>query len=184
MATKIKPPETAGGSSSTNLPVEFEPAAIRPRHDGWTAQRQVAFIEALAETASVEEACRRVGMSRSSAYRLRSRPCGWCFRRAWDAATDFNLCHVEEAMLDRVLNGVPRPIFHNGEQVGERRHFDERLTMFLLRTRRPDRYGKWIEMTPPDPETWDEPAGFLEAELDDIAGHAPREDGNEDDEWA
>ena len=32
---------------------------------GWTAERQIAFIEALAETACVEEACRRVGTSDS-----------------------------------------------------------------------------------------------------------------------
>ena len=42
-------------------------------------------------------------------------------------------------------DGVARPILYKGEQVGESRHFDERLTMFLLRTRRPDRYGKWME---------------------------------------
>src|SRR5437764_11221396 len=101
---------------AAKLPIEFKPAELRPRRDGWTAQKQVAFIEALAETASVEEACRRVGMSRMSAYRLRSRPCGYGFRRAWDAVTDFTLHHLEEAVIDRVLNGVPRPIFHNGEQ--------------------------------------------------------------------
>ena len=46
---------------ATKLPVPFTPAQLRPRHDGWTAQRQIAFVEALAETACVEEACRRVG---------------------------------------------------------------------------------------------------------------------------
>ena len=60
----------------------------------------------------------------------------------------------------RALHGVPRPIFYKGEQVGEWRHYDERLTMFLLRTRRPDRYGRWIEQTPPPPkeeDEWDHP---------------------------
>jgi hypothetical protein len=42
---------------------------------------------------------------------------------------------------------VPVPIFHNGEQVGERRHYDERLTMFLLRYRDPVRYGRWLDRT-------------------------------------
>ena len=51
----------------------------------------------------------------------------------------------------RSRKGVSRPIFHKGEQVGEWRHYDERLTMFLLRSRRPERYGKWIErMLAPD----------------------------------
>jgi hypothetical protein len=51
----------------------------------------------------------------------------------------------------RALHGVPRPIFYKGEQVGERREYDERLTMFLLRWRRSQRYGRWIErVLPPD----------------------------------
>jgi hypothetical protein len=69
-------------------PVNFIPVPLRPRHDGWTAERQIAFIEALAETACVEEACRRVGMSDSSAYSLRRRPKGTLVREAWAAAFD------------------------------------------------------------------------------------------------
>ena len=42
-------------------PIPFEPVKLRPRHDGWTAERQYRFIQALAETGCVEEACRRVG---------------------------------------------------------------------------------------------------------------------------
>ena len=42
-------------------------------------------------------------------------------------------------------NGVVRPVFYKGEQVGEWRHFDERLTMFLLRFRRRHRFGPEAE---------------------------------------
>src|SRR5687768_10010983 len=115
----------------------FTPATLRARHDGWTAAKQIAFIEALAETACVEEACRRVGMSDSAAYKLRQRPCGAAFRRAWDAALDCGMHRLEQAVLGRAINGVARPVFYKGEQVGEWRHHDERLAMFLLRNRRP-----------------------------------------------
>ncbi|MDQ3247361.1 MAG: hypothetical protein M3Q52_10845 [Pseudomonadota bacterium] len=47
---------------------------------------------------------------------------------------------------------MPHPIFYKGEQVGEWRHFDERLTMFLLRTPRKERFSRWVELGPPDPE--------------------------------
>lgn len=47
--------------------IPFTPVPLRARHDGWTADKQIAFIEALAETACVEEACRRVGMTAQSA---------------------------------------------------------------------------------------------------------------------
>lgn len=56
--------------------------------------------------------------------------------------------------LSPAINGVSRPVFYKGEQVGERRYYDERLTMFLLRYRDPFRYGKWRDQTqidvPPD----------------------------------
>ena len=131
--------------------IPFTPVPVRPRHDGWTVERQYAFIEALAETGIVEEACRRVGMSRTSADNLRRRPCGVHFRRAWETAMDYSLHRIEEEAFARSRHGVARPIFYKGEQVGEWRHYDERLTMFLLRTRRPHRYGKWIDrMLAPD----------------------------------
>jgi hypothetical protein len=152
----------------------FQPIALRPRHDGWTAGKQIAFIEALAETACVEEACRRVGMSRQSAYALRRRPCGIAFRDAWDAALDYSLHQLEQAAIGRAIHGVPRPIFYKGEQVGEYREHDERLAMFLLRYRRPERYGAWIdsEPAPPQPDDLyltDEAALRLNFHLDQIS---------------
>jgi hypothetical protein len=125
--------------------IDFQPVALRARHDGWTLERQIAFIEALAETGCVEEACRRVGMSDTSAYALRRRPCGAPFRRAWEVALDYAVHRIEEDAFARSRHGVARPIFYKGEQGGEWRHFDERLTMFILRSRRPQRYGKWID---------------------------------------
>ena len=138
--------------------IHFEPVPLRARNDGWTVDKQYAFIEALAETGIVEEACRRVGMSRTSADNLRRRPCGVHFRRAWEVAVDYALYRIEEDAFTRSRRGVARPIFYKGEQVGEWRHHDERLTMFLLRSRRPQRYGKWIDrMIAPDPDDFDHP---------------------------
>ncbi len=47
--------------------ITFQPAELPVRYGGSTADKQIAFIEALTETAFVEEACRRVGMSDSAA---------------------------------------------------------------------------------------------------------------------
>jgi hypothetical protein len=127
----------------------FTPVPVRPRHDGWTLHRQKAFIHALAETACVEEACRRVGISAQSAYALRRRPDASLFRDAWEAALDYGYHRLEEAALKRAVEGVPRPIFYHGEQVGEWRDFDERLTLWLLRYRRPRRFGAWRDQAGP-----------------------------------
>jgi molybdenum-dependent DNA-binding transcriptional regulator ModE len=52
------------------------------RHDGWTLERQRAFIEALAETGSAATACRMVNMSLATAYALRHHAQGASFARA------------------------------------------------------------------------------------------------------
>ena len=168
--------------------IPFTPVPVRHRNDGWTVERQYAFIEALAETGIVEEACHRVGMSRTSADNLRRRPEGVHFRRAWDMAIDYSLYRVEEEVHARVRRGVARPIFHKGEQVGEYRHFDERLTMFLLRSRRPDRYGKWIDrmLAPDGDDVQQDPGIVLSGGLDgieflarDVPPDEPLEGGSE-----
>ncbi len=152
--------------------IPYTPVAMRYRHDGWTAQRQIAFIEALAETACVDIACRRVGMSDVSAYRLRRSPRGEPFRIAWDAALDYAAFRLEQAAMSRALNGVARPIFYKGEQVGEAREFDERLTMFLLRTRRAARFGRLAELAPSDEPFSLDVADRLHAGLEDLAREA------------
>jgi hypothetical protein len=123
----------------------FAPVPVRARHDGWSPDRQLEFIEALAECGCVDEACRRVGMTPGSAYALRLRGNAGAFRLAWRAALDHGVDRLADAAFSRALHGVSNPIFYKGEQVGERRYFDERLTMFLLRYRDPVRYGKWLD---------------------------------------
>ena len=56
------------------------------RRDGWTPERQLRFLGALAATRSVTRAARAAGMSRESAYRLRARKDGALFAAAWDQA--------------------------------------------------------------------------------------------------
>jgi hypothetical protein len=133
--------------------ISFQPVPVRRRHDGWTAERQIAFVEKLADTNSITTACKHVGMSRESVRKLRRHPRGRAFREACDAALDCAYAELEEAAMERSKNGVARPIFYKGEQVGEWRHHDERLTMFLLRFRRRHRFGPEADslpLMPPD----------------------------------
>jgi hypothetical protein len=124
---------------------DFEPVELRHRHDGWTPERQVAFIEALAECGCVDSACRRVGISTTAAYALRGQVRAQSFRLAWDMALDHAIQRLSDAAYSRAIHGVVQPIFYKGEQIGERRRYDERLTMFLLRYRNPERYGAWFD---------------------------------------
>lgn len=123
----------------------FEPVPVRPRHDGWTPDKQIEFIEALAESGCVEDAAKSVGMGIASAYRLRCRADAIHFRMAWDAALQVGISRLSDAAMSRAIHGVTVPVFYKGEQIGERKHYDERLTMFLLRYRDMTKYGKWID---------------------------------------
>jgi hypothetical protein len=62
------------------------PPIARPRHDGWTRDRQAIFIIALRRMRNVTRAAAAAGMSRESAYRLRARPSAAGFAAAWDRA--------------------------------------------------------------------------------------------------
>lgn len=58
----------------------------RVRRDGWTGERQLAFLTVLGRTRSVTKAAAAAGMSRESAYRLRARRPGGLFATLWDRA--------------------------------------------------------------------------------------------------
>ena len=126
-------------------PADFQAASLRHRHDGWTPERQVGFIQALSECGCVDAACRRVGISTTAAYELRRRVEAQSFRIAWDLALDHAIQRLSDAAYSRAIHGVAQPVFYKGEQIGERRKYDERLTMFMLRYRDPLRYGAWLD---------------------------------------
>lgn len=122
---------------SEHLPPLSEPLAgpvPQPvRHDGWTPARQQYFLEMLADTGSVTIACRRVGMSRVAAYRLRRHPNAGDFRAAWDLALAEAFRQVEHLAIERALHGEEEVIERNGvTEVIRRRPCDARLLLRLL----------------------------------------------------
>lgn len=69
--------------------LRFATVPVRPRHDGWSPALQLRFILDLARGAGVDEAARRLGRSRQSAYKLREQAGAEGFAAAWDAAVAF-----------------------------------------------------------------------------------------------
>ena len=111
------------------------------RHDGWTAERQRGFIAALAELGSVSGACKRVAMATFGAYALRRAEGAESFRAAWKQALDMGAQRLADIAMERAIEGVPVPIMYHGEQVGERRHYNDRLLTFMLQHHQPGTYG-------------------------------------------
>ena len=106
-----------------------------PHPDRWNKPKMAAFLRELAACHSVAAAARSVGMSRQSAYRLRARLKGEPFDLGWETAFQHSYDALHQAALERALHGTQVPVFFNGEQIGTRQHYDERLTCFLLAAR-------------------------------------------------
>lgn len=140
MTRKADPRETRLPVPAGELPA-FTPVPRQTnRHDGWTDDRQHRFIEALADTGSVEAACRAVNMSTVGAYHLRRQKGAESFRKAWAAALDLGVQRIEDVAMDRALNGVEVPVYSYGKLVGSRTAYNDRLLMFMLRNRAPERF--------------------------------------------
>jgi hypothetical protein len=141
MATKLKiVDQVADIVAAPTLP-EFEIAPTRKHHAGWTAERQRKFIEHLALTGNVGEACAMVSVASSSAYRLKNKAGADSFSRAWDAAIRQSTTRMGAIAVDRALNGRVERFYKDGELVMERRMPSDYLLTWLLSRLNPAQFG-------------------------------------------
>lgn len=148
-AARSKPPRAAE-LRMDELPefLRFGPVPVRARRDGWTPALQMRFVVELARGAGVEEAARRLGRSRQSAYDLRRRSGGASFARAWDAAVGFarearGAAWASERAAPGGIATVLVPRFYRGRLVGYVQREDLSGTMAALG--RLDRLAERIE---------------------------------------
>ena len=83
-------------------------------------------------------AAKAVGRSRKSAYALRNRAGAESFAAAWDRALASGQARARDTAIERALNGVARPVFYRGKQVGERRYYNDALLIAVLRRSHPN----------------------------------------------
>ena len=141
LAPVDSPPALADDIAFDPADYKWVPVLRKRRPDGWSPQKQRAFIEALADTGSVTTAARMVGMSVTSCYRLRRLPGAEGFAAAWEAAIAEASNALVDVAFDRALNGVAEPVLdRDGQTIAVRRRYNDRLLMFLLRAHQPDRY--------------------------------------------
>src|SRR6187549_2593635 len=112
----------------------FYPVPTRTRRDGWTVQRQADFLGMLAETGSVMGACEAIGMSRKSAYALRTRPGAESFAAAWDAALGAPVRKVTPPDLEiRAYEGLIHLVTFRGRYRASWARPDDSALLRLLR---------------------------------------------------
>lgn len=141
MATKLKVVEDVADIVPAPQVPEFDPAPTRKRHAGWTAEKQRKFINHLALTGCVGEACALVGFASSSAYRLRDRAGVESFARAWDAALQLTPTRLSAIVFDRAIHGRVERFYKDGKLVMERRMPSDYLLTWLLARLDPLRFG-------------------------------------------
>lgn len=141
MATKLKIVEEIADIVPAPTIPEFTPAPTRKRQAGWSADRQRIFIERLALTGNVGEACALVGLSSNSAYRLRNKAGADSFAKAWNAALVLASTRGTAIAWDRAVNGRVERFYRNGELVMERRIPSDYLLTWLLSRLDPLTFG-------------------------------------------
>jgi hypothetical protein len=96
----------------------------------WSAKREAAFLQTLAQTAKVAAAIRVSGLSDTTVYRHRQQ--SEEFRARWAAALAEGFERLETMMLDRALNGIEKPVWYGGKQVGTMTEYSDRTALALL----------------------------------------------------
>lgn len=156
---------------------KWVPVLRRPRADGWTPQRQVNFIAALADCGCVEQAAREVGMSVTSCYRLRRSPGAESFAAAWEAALAEAARRLVDVAFERAFNGSEEPVFDkDGRRIGRRMRHNDRLLMFLMRAYFPERFRhahKSIRHSDEGPAPRSEPVGEAIKRLEPVPPDQP-----------
>jgi len=100
------------------------------RYDGWTPFARRFFLQTLAETGRVSEACRWAQLSKQSAYALRARDP--LFAAGWDAACEIARTQLADALFEKAIDGVTETVLKDGEVVATRHRFDSRLSIAVL----------------------------------------------------
>mgnify|MGYP001569328977 CR=1 FL=1 len=120
----------------------FTPVALtRTRHNGWTPDRQRAFIAALVRTGRVSRAADAVGISVASAYNLRRRPDARSFAAAWERALDWASDRALDEAVARAIHGITFARTYRGRFIGTRHRRDDRDMIQALRLTDPVRFG-------------------------------------------
>jgi hypothetical protein len=109
-------------------------AKAKPKRETWTAEMKRTFLANLAATANVQASIRAIGMSESAVYRLRQRSPE--FRADWMAALREGYARLELMVLERAMNGTPKPIVYAGQIVGQVTEYSDRLALTLLTAHR------------------------------------------------
>ncbi|HEX8226103.1 MAG TPA: hypothetical protein VF605_20035 [Allosphingosinicella sp.] len=109
----------------------FEPVPLRYREDGFTPEKQRAYVEALADCGIAREAAARVGLTEQAINRARRRSDARSFDDACEAAHLFGARRIRSTVWERAIEGTVKGRYYHGELIAEERVHDNRLLTYL-----------------------------------------------------
>lgn len=110
----------------------YQAKPYRERHDGWTVERQNAFIDVMGRTGCVRDACRVTGISSTSAYNHRQRDAE--FDERWQRALRRAKTPLGEVAWKRAVEGEKQDVWYHGKIVGQRvKHANDVLRLLIQR---------------------------------------------------
>ena len=96
------------------------------------------FLAELARVGIVGAACKKAGIGRSTAYKTyKDDP---AFASAWDLALDDAADSMESEAIRRGTEGVDKPVYQQGVEVGTIREYSDTLLIFMLKAVRPEKF--------------------------------------------
>jgi len=98
------------------------------------------FLDALATTGRVAEACRVVARDRSTAYQHRFQYPE--FAAAWEKVERQRDQHLADNLMERLRDGVEEDCYYNGEVVGKRTVYNEAAALKFLAMRKPENWSE------------------------------------------
>ena len=118
---------------------QFSNSAKKPDEHPSLAHKKERFLIELASGASVRTAALSVSVKPEAPYEWRK--LDQAFAERWQLAEEAGTDLIEEEAFRRAVTGVEKPVYRGGEIVGHVSDFSDTMLMFLLKARRPERYG-------------------------------------------
>ena len=109
-----------------------------------TPVKDAKFLELIAGGATISDACRAAGYTRSTVYVYKADDPK--FAEAWDEANEQAIERMEREADRRAIEGYDKPVYHLGVEVGSERKFSDTLLIFRLKAKRPDVYRERAEV--------------------------------------
>ncbi len=125
-------PQPERATSGEQLAAFMTGVTPSARSDGWSGEKQRRFLEAVADGATVTDACAVARLSVAAAYAFRRRPAGQGFALGWSAANLIARDRVADRLFARAEEGQEATTTAADGSTRTRNYYDNGLALRLL----------------------------------------------------